>query len=296
MSNSTTEKPRSLLPESERHMPPTSRQHRHHAEAFAIQADLKLPFPQQIAPHTHSKLNESGGYATQHTENFRLGRVFSFRTAYTHVAGHPSDKPNHGWHTLSTCVVEGLNVMEVLTADRIVMQISADHPLVGYVPKVTFLGTRFENLRIAGKLIEAEIDLKMLGSKPAHDAPYTTDSDFISKVTSQRESILARKDLPASIRESYNQLPSPLTNRESIECSLVHQVTGTFPGNSFGHILEVPDFGKIHLAVLRVEHSEWQDNIPTKTTINLDMIKVDMGCIGSGSGTIGGGKTNGVTN
>lgn len=241
-------------------------------------------------------LSKSGGYATQHTENFRLGRVFSFRSAYTHVAGNPSDKPNHGWHTLSTCVVEGLNVMEVLTADRIVMQISSDYPLEGYVPKVTFLGTRFENLCIAGEPIQAKVDIKMLGSKPVNDGAYTLDPNFMGRVTKQCESIRARQDLPPAIRERYNQLPSPSTHRESIECSLVHQVTGSFPGNSFGHILEVPDFGKIHLAVLRVEHSDWQKDTPTKTTISLDMIKLEMGCIGSGSGSIGGGKTNGVTN
>ena len=59
-------------------------------------------------------------------------------------------KPGHGWATLTTVVVDDLNVLEVLTADRVVGQIITDYPLEGYVPAVSFLGTRFDNLRIAG--------------------------------------------------------------------------------------------------------------------------------------------------
>lgn len=272
------------------------RNHLHYAEASALASDLKLPFPQQIAPHTHSNLNPQGGYVSQYSENFRLGGVFSFRSAHTHVAGNRDDKPDHGWNTLSTCVIEGLNVMEVLTADRIVAQISTDHPPVGYVPRVTFLGTRFENLRIAGYPIEIDIDVNMLGQKPAKDAAYTSDSAFIGRAAGQYKHIAGHNDLPADLRKRYNQLPSSSANRESIECSLVNQVKGSFPGRSFGHVIEIPDFGKIHLGVLKVEHSDWTKNVPKKTTVTLDMIKLEMGCIVSGSGTVGSGKTNGMTN
>jgi len=274
--------------------PKTERYHLHHAEAFVLQADLKLPLTQQIAPHTHSKLSEKGGFVSHHSENFRLGGVVSFRSAHTHVAGNLDDKPDHGWNTLSTCVVEGLNVMEILTADRIVAQISTDHPPKGYVPRVTFLGTRFENLRIAGHPIEIDIDVNILGPKPAKDAAYTSDSSFMGRVANQYKHIQGHRNLPADILKRYNQLPSSSANRESIECSLVNKVKGSsYPGRSFGHVIEVPDFGKIHLGVLRVEQSDFQNGTPKKTTISLEMIKLEMGCVVSGAGTIGGGKTNG---
>ena len=274
----------------------TERYHRHHAEAFVLQANLKLPLAQQITPHTHSVLSEQGGYVSHHSENFRLGGVFSIRSAHTHVAGNLDDKPDHGWNTLSTCVIEGLNVMEILTADRIVAQISTDHPPKGYVPRVTFLGTRFENLCIAGKPIDVDIDVNMLGSKPANDAAYTSNSAFMERVTSQYKNIQGAQNLPADIRKRYNQLPSSSANRESVECSLVKQVTGSsYPGRSFGHVIEVPDFGKIHLGVLKVDHSDWAKNVPKLTTITLTMIRLEMGCVISGAGDIGGGKTNGTT-
>src|SRR5690349_16181307 len=125
---------------------PVKRHHTYFAEASALHGSLKLPFVQDFCAPTFVKLNQEGGYVSQHTENFRLGGVVSFRSAYTQVAGNlDTVKPDHGWNTLTTSVIEGLNVMDVLTADRIVAQISTDHPPVGYIPTVTFLGTRIEN-------------------------------------------------------------------------------------------------------------------------------------------------------
>lgn len=271
------------------------RYHVHHAEASALHANLKLPFAHDVAPHTHSRLNPQGGYVSQQAENFRLGGVFSFRSAHTHVAGNRDDKPDHGWNTLATCVIEGLNVMEVVTVDRIVAQVSTDHPPIGYVPRVTLLGTRFENLRIAGYPVDVDIDLNILGDKPAKDAPYTSDAGFISRVTNQYKRIQSAQNLPANILKRYNQLPSSSANRESIECSLVNQVKGSFPGRSFGHVIEIPDFGKVYLGVLKVEQSDYEKGVPKKTTIRLNMIKVEMGCVASGDGSGGSTINNGTT-
>jgi hypothetical protein len=276
-------------------MPDEYRYHLYHAEAAIFEGNLKLPFAQNIGSHTYSKLNEQGGYVTQHSQNIRLGGAISFKSAHTHVAGNRSDKPDHGWNTLATAVIEGLNIMEIVTVDRIVAQISTDHPPVGYVPRVTFLGTRFENLRVAGHPIEIEIDNNILGPKPDGDAPYTTHPRLIEKLTSQYRRIQGCKNLPDDIGKRYNQLPSATTDRESIECSLVNQVSGSFPGTSYGHVLDIPDFGKVSLGTLHVRHSEYKDGIPKVTTIHLKMLELKMGCVISGEGTGGGLITNGGT-
>src|SRR5580704_19357043 len=161
------------------------RYHVYEAEAEALSGHLTLPLIQAVAPPTFVKLNERGGYVSQHAENYRLGGVVSFRSAYTQVGGNPDVKVEHGWNTLTTAVVEGLNVLDVVTADRIVCQISTDHPLVGYVPTVTFLGTRIENLRIAGKEVDVDLNLDFLGPKPAKDAPYLKDAGFRARVEKQ---------------------------------------------------------------------------------------------------------------
>ena len=277
---------------------PGATDHSYFAEAVSLEGHLRLPFAQVIHPQDNVVLGERGGYFTRRSENFRLGGAISYKSAYTQVAGNRDDKPDHGFNTLATAVLEGLNVFDVVTADRIVSQISTDHPLDGHVPTVTFLGSRFDNLRIAGHPVKLDFDANILGPKPANDAPYTSDPGFLDRATRQYERIRGQKNLPAEIGRRYNQLPSSSANRESIECSLVNQAEGSYPGHSFGHVIDVPHFGKIFLATLRLDQSEFdpQTGIPRKTLISLSMIRMEMGCTGSGSSSGGNTKTNGVTN
>ncbi|HEY2469406.1 MAG TPA: hypothetical protein VGI45_16415 [Terracidiphilus sp.] len=271
------------------------RQHTYFAEAIALEGSLRLPFVQQFSSPTSVKLNQEGGYVSQHTENFRLGGVVSFRSAYTQVAGNRDIKADHGWNTLATAVIEDLNVMDVLTADRVVVQISTDHPLSGYVQAVTFLGSRFENLRIAGHPVKLDFDPNILGPKPAGDQPYTSDSGFLDRATRQYERLHGHQNLPAGILKRYNQVPSKSANLESIECSLVNQAEGSYPGRSFGHLIDVPNFGWISLATLSIKQSDPNKltGVPMKTLISLNMLEIEMGCIGGGTLLGGSGKTNG---
>jgi len=273
------------------------RYHEYYAEAVALSGSLRLPLIQEVCPPTFVKLNERGGYLSQHAENYRLGGAVSFRSAYTQVAGNPSDKAGHGWNTLTTAVVEGLNVLDIVTADRIVCQISTDHPLVGYVPAVTFLGTRFENLRIAGHTLKVDLDLNLLGDKPKNDGSYTSNRDFIKRIAAQRDHIQGQKNLPTEISTRYNRLPAISAKQGKIECSLVNQTEGGFTGRCFGNALDVPHFGKIYLATLLLEQEDFDSSTgsPKKTTITLNMIEMAMGCVGGGGIVGGGGKTNGGT-
>jgi hypothetical protein len=273
------------------------RYHIYAAEAEALSGNLTLPLVQEVKPPTFVKLNERGGYLSQHVENYRLGGAISFRSAYTQVAGNPSDKAGHGWNTLTTAVIEGLNVLDIVTADRIVCQISTDHPLVGYVPAVTFLGTRYENLRVAGHTLKVDLDLDMLGDKPKNDGSYTSSRDLIKRIAAQRDRIQGQKNVPSEISARYGRLPSIKADHAKIECSLVNQTEGGFTGRCFGNALDVPHFGKIYLATLTLEQSGFDTSTgaPRNTTIALNMIEMAMGCVGGGGIVGGGGKTNGTT-
>jgi hypothetical protein len=277
---------------------PEERRHSYFAEATALEGDLTLPLVQRFTSPASLKLSPEGGYLSHHAENFRLGGVISFRSAYTQVAGNVDIKPEHGWNTLATAVIEGLNVMDVLTVDRVVAQISTDHPRVGYIPAVTFLGSRFENLRIAGHPVKIEFDPNILGAKPANDQPYTSDEGFVDRAAKQYQRIVGQRNLPDAVSKRYNQGPSRLPSVGSIECSLVNQAEGSYPGRSFGHVIDVPNFGRIYLATLKLEQSNPNEKtgIPMKTLITLNMLEIEMGCIGGGTVLGGGGKTNGMTN
>jgi hypothetical protein len=273
------------------------RTHKYNAEATVLSGDLLLPISQKIEPQTHSKLAETGGYFNQRTEAYRLESIISFRAAYSHVAGNRSNKQGGGWSTLTTTVVEGLNVMEVLTADRVVGQTITEHPVEGYIPSISFLGTRFENLRIAGYPVQLEFDYEIFGPRPINDLPYVKDAGVVGRVARQYDRILQNKNLPAELQERYNRLSSTLGAAEAVECSLVNRVAGLFPGSVFGNVITVPGFGTITLAKLTVKHEDPHEKTkaPKKTTFTLTMLDLKMGCVIEGSIPIGGGTTNGTS-
>jgi hypothetical protein len=274
------------------------RNHHYHASATIISGHLKLPLEQEIKPQAHAELHEKGGYLSQHAENFSVEGVISIRSAYTQVSGNKSTKDGQGWTTLTTTTIEGLNVLEVVTADRIVGQTVTEHPLEGYVPSISFLGTRFENLRIAGHPVDLDLDHDILGAKPEGDRTYTKDSGLIGRVGSQYSGVLESSGLPEDLRERYNRLSSTLGSAEAVECSLVNRASGSYPGLSFGHIIYVPDFGKIVLARLKVSHGEYNTptGAPRITNVHLTMVDLELGCVAQGNAPIGSGSANGSSN
>jgi hypothetical protein len=277
----------------------------YYAEATALTGKLLLPLEQEIQPQARVTLPEAGGYLAGRATKFHVESAISYESAHTQVAGHLETKKDRGYNTLVTSVVEGLNIMDVVTADRVVAQISTDHPRNGYVPSVTFLGTRFENLRIAGERVHLELCLNLFGKKPEHNVAYTRNAGFMRHVSEQH----------ARVREHESGHESPLadlltlfhlTSSESFEkstadeenvlCSLVDKAEGTYPGHTSGHIIHVPHFGTIHLAQLKLKHFDFKPGtrIPRKTHAELTMIHADMGCISQGNVQFATSKTNGM--
>jgi hypothetical protein len=273
------------------------RKHRFHAEATVLAGNLELPLVQEIKPQAYAKLPDDGGYLAQQATDYRLESVISYDSAYTQVSGNPDVKEGHGWSTLATSVIEKLNVLDVVTADRVVGQISVEHPLVGYVPHVTFLGTRFENLRIAGHPVKLDLDLDVFGPKPDGDAPYSKASGFLDRVAKQHGNVRAHPSLLNELMQRYTGLAGKTEQPEVVECSLVNNAEGDFPGSCFGHVIEVPNFGTIVLAGLRLEQSDYQEEtgIPKSTTFHLTMIEMKMGCIAAGHARAGVLITNGTS-
>ena len=273
------------------------RTHTFNAEAKIFEGSLSLPLVQQIQPQAHAMLPAEGGYRAQHSAGYRLEGILSYSAAHSQVAGNSGTKPGQGWETLSTTVIENLNVLEIVTADRIVGQIITEHPLVGYVPHIRFLGTRFENLRIAGHPVHLEFDSEILGPKPSKDGAYTKDSGLKTRVSSQYDRILKAKGLPEDLHDRYNQLSSTLGSPEAVECSLVNQAAGPYPGHSFGHVIVIPYFGTLTLAKVTVTHTGFvpKTGSPKLTTVNLTMVDFKFGCAIDGSGGGGTGSGNGST-
>src|SRR5262249_43432149 len=101
-----------------------------------------------------------GGHGTSRVENFRFQHFASFTLGHTMVSGSQED--SDGSHTtLVTSVVEGLNVLDVVTADRLVTRIASNHKAEEPESRSTVFGSRIENLKIAGCPVHLEFDDKL---------------------------------------------------------------------------------------------------------------------------------------
>ncbi len=259
--------------------------HNYYAEANVLSADLKQPLKEKIAPRVQVKLPSNGRYQFKKANSFRFQGIISYQSAYSQVAGHPSSKSD-GFATLATAVVEGLNVLDVVTADRVVAQISTVHPVfgTGQVPSVTFLGTRFENLRIGGHKVAVERALDIIGPKPAGDKSYFEDPGVQSRISLQYDKIATAEGHPELAAAAYPKGRAGAMGSGELQCSLVSGVTGA-PGTSFGHVIDVPHFGEIFLAELRLtrELAKNPKSECDKYRFRLTMIRLEMGCLAQGT-------------
>lgn len=267
--------------------------HEYNAEAEVLSADLIQPLKETITPRARVKLPKGGHYRFKKASPFRFEGIISYESGYTQVAGHPSSKSD-GFTTLVTSVVEGLNVLDVVTADRVVAQISTVHPFFpkGQVPSVTFLGTRFENLRIGGHKVEVHRQLDILGPRPSESDSYFRDEGVQSRITAQYNRFGAAKDL---LNEAYPKDPVAVNGNDVLQCSVVDSIEGS-PVPPFGHVIDLPHFGKIFLGELKVtrEPSPNPKKEGDKYRFKLTMIRLKMGCIAQGNTSAGTAATNGT--
>lgn len=306
--------------------------HYFHAEAHALTGKLRLPFEEDIKKQAFVKLEGNladlpaeeraqRNYFSQQAKEFRLEGIISYAAAHTQVSGHESDKHPGSSVTLASSVVEDLNVLNVVTADRVVAQIATTHIPGEYCPQVTFLGTHFENLRIARHRAEPYLNLGLAGERAAgkEAMPVDQGTGLMKAIEAQYERLKARlrpesaeerKTMRltetdesvakkyhgfgldyASIKKRASEARKSDGKWDGVTCSLVEHVEikdisvkgadGESvhippPAKSYGHVIHIPDFGNIYLAELTVRHNSY----------HLTMIRLDMGCVASGSASI----------
>jgi hypothetical protein len=266
-------------------MAATNRVHYYHAEACGFGGFLERPFEQNIIPQASLSLSPAGGYGSSRSENFRLEGLFSYASAFTQVSGRMSQKENGGWVTLSTATIEGLNILDVITADRVSAQVSTEHPLIGNDPKVSFLGTTFENLKIGGYSVDVELDLDICdqgNGRNYPEQPCVNDERFLARVAGQYRHMTEARNLPEWVKD--RSIPDWITERydasdledsesDYLLTSVVKQTIGKFPGRPFGNVFEVPDIGRVFLGELFVDGH----------TFRLVMLRLELGCRAHGS-------------
>jgi hypothetical protein len=274
------------------------RQFHYHASANALSGVLTRPVQRVIEVQAGTSLPSTGGVGSSHVENFRVDEVVSFKRGYSQVSGSVKKENNKTIHTThATTAVEGLNILDVVTADRIVARLSSsfEEPLPGGPKptegKVLLIGSKFENLRIAGYPVDVEIDHELflgLGT-------FSNIRDSWNQKDSKLRQMSGETHKAFGLEERV--LPAELEPNAGMFGSIVKEVHFKDPG--FGarhgefkhpgverlgrHAYYVVDFGKIFLGEILCQHGR-------KT---LTMLRIELGSPNGGSFTVAEGSSNG---
>jgi hypothetical protein len=274
--------------------------HDYHAQAQLLRGHLERPIDQAIEPVGAISLDgPMEGHFARRTENVSIEGFISFARGETRVSGARSLKDN-GWVTLATSILEGLNVFEIITADRLVSQVSTNHPYKGgHFPRVTFVGTQFQNFQVGGFAPELKLNLGFCGDKPAGDRSYFQDTKFLRGVEEQTERIAGARGLPKELKDEYDEKLAYIKTltgdgnagekggHKPITCSLVQNINiGEIPipgVQSFGNVLLIPEFGTVRLAEIEVAEKADSKTGRPDVYFTFTAAKMKLGCVADGT-------------
>ena len=253
---------------------PTPRFH-YHANAHVVGATFTRPVQSLVEVQGATSLPGNGGHGRSAIEDFRFQHFLSVKHGHSHVSGSPQEAPGKThFTTLVTAVAEGVNILDVVTADRIVARFASSHTLVhesgkfeDVEPNFSLLGTKFENLHIAGCKTDVDIDFELFHKIPTFEAAikeYKSDAEF--------------KKIVEDPFESNESWPDP-EKSGAILCSVVKckKMTTQCPGvDRKGHCFIIPKFGKLFLGEILIQYGRR----------TLTMIRFELGSPVSGSGTV----------
>lgn len=235
----------------------------YHASAHAFSARFTRPFEHQIDAQAGSSLPIIGGHGQARVENFQFREFLSFRKGTTHVSG--ADEADGSHNTLVTSSIEGLNLLDVVTADRIVARLYSKHRQGDAEGSFNMIGSRFEGLRIADCDVAIKLDLELFDKVPTH-------SDAIKEFEKKSDFRTIAEDPFKSGQKLKDIKPCG-----SILCSCVQEIKTTCPGATPAgrHGFHIPGFGTIFLGEVVIKHAQR----------TLTMIRFEIGSAVSGTGT-----------
>jgi len=269
---------------------PVSSSFLYHAQASAIGGSISRPVMQPINSPAVSVLTSSGGYQTTVIEGYKLENIISFSRAVTQVSG---SKGSNAFNSFASVEIDGLNIENEVTADRIVAKLSNTTPFDADEPEFSVGGCQFINLRIGGVLIEPvlAIDLhtrlnKMSTLQSAWGNAGHADYKDLCSAARQWYLPQAQIDQEEANPSSHPIRPQEKTRDGCVRCSLLKGVSGsTAHLTRTGMMFQLPNFGKIHLCEMFVG----------KYSRKLNMLRLQMGSPVEGDGTVGNLDLNGVT-
>jgi hypothetical protein len=262
--------------------------HYYHADGSTLGGILTRPRHAFIPSQAQVSLSPSGGGSHDKKGAFAFDDIVSCSETETLATGGINPEAN-SWCTSVTATVSDLNIRHTFTADRVVAQISVEHPPVGYTPKVTFVGSQFENPQIAGVPIKVVINKRILALATKYpDMPWPQNEEFLEAIRDQRRKVLERGPIPDWATHLLTDGADPTVKfdqRGYFLCSLVDSIEGDIPGETCGHLVKVPDIGTFIFGALAVDHGSFR----------LVMVRAELGSGAGGSMSAAAGHSNGTS-
>ncbi|MGB2900807.1 MAG: hypothetical protein WBB89_16205 [Candidatus Acidiferrum sp.] len=213
-----------------------------HAEGHALSGEFRHPLWLQIQAQASTSLSQIGGYATAQAENFHLQDFVCFKSAHTHVSGRRGRDETFVTH--ASTVVKGLNILGIVTAERIISRLTSIHSPKEQEGHIIAEDSRFEGLRIKGEVVDVILRHNLLVKCKTFD-------DLAKDIASD-----AKSGKIAEIKGGV------------AVCSLVEKIETKLKGvDPRRHLIEVSNFGKIFLAEIYAETG----------TRTLTMLRLELG-------------------
>jgi hypothetical protein len=253
------------------------RMYLYHGNALAIAGRITRPVVETIDPPISAALPITGGHAAARSGEFNYRDIVSFRSAHVQVGG--SFDPSKGVHsTFATAVVDGLNILDVLTADSVVSRIAAYSFEDGREPSFDFTGSHFEGLRVTGRKIDIRLatdvfheydtfskvvegyrsgalDSLLFGMPAAK-----LEKDAITRLEMEFPSISGAVDVAKRAKNRGSSIPSRLWLSAANHLDK-HIISDSAVLRTLGGIILIPKFGAIFFAEALVEKGSRRMNL-----------------------------------
>jgi hypothetical protein len=230
----------------------------YHALGVGLGGRITRPFCDVIEAQAATALGTVGGYASSRVDGYRFKDIVSLRSASVHAVG--SEAGDGSFNTSVSVTVEGLNILDVITAESITARLTSRHEYEAPEPAISTAGTQFRDLRIGGRRIDVEIDRELFFEE-------STYPQFKEAESKQKE---------------LGRWPE---SKGMMLCSLVKNFPDQAEPTLEGYSIHVPTVGRIFLGEILV----------SQYARRLTMLRLELGSPVAGRLEVGSGEVNGST-